>query len=94
MRSQSNNSKIQSCLVNWPSCVVPFENKAPALSSTNGGTLEACFNGCKGDATCNHWTYNVETKKCSFHDLLQIESYVEQPTFATGEKYCFGAKGT
>ncbi|XP_059096721.1 uncharacterized protein LOC131891214 [Tigriopus californicus] len=78
--------------VNWPSCVVPFENKAPVLSSTNGGTLEQCFNGCKGDATCNHWTFNVETKKCSFHDLLQIESYVEQPTFATGEKFCFGTK--
>jgi len=76
--------------VYWPTCIVPLKNAAPKVTTPDpaGKTLEQCWNDCKGEVKCNHWTFDLDTDACSWHEILNFDSYVKQPNFLTGEKYC------
>jgi len=77
--------------VYWPTCIVPFKNEAPTVTTPDpaGKTLDECYNDCKTEDSCKHWTFDLDTGACSWHELLNFDtSYIEMPNFLTGEKYC------
>ena len=80
----------------WPSCLSPVENGAPALPASPAGTvtLDACFAGCKTEATCKFWSYSLASEVCTFHTILFTSpGAAETYEFVSGEKYCGSAIG-
>ena len=53
-------------------------------------TFADCFEGCKTNATCNHWMYDWETLNCTHHAIAKYNSYVQLAAVVTGEKFCAG----
>ena len=72
--------------------MVPYANSATAVSTATNSDLATCYNGCTGDAACKHWAFDLDTKTCTYHDLLSVDSYVQQPNIVSGEKFCAGVR--
>ena len=74
----------------WPDCLVNKRNVAPEGKEDAGAsTLEDCFTNCRGNADCDHWTFDVKDKKCQHFAVYKFEDKVDL-SVVSGSKYCTG----
>ncbi len=61
------------------------------LSSTSGGSLDDCFDGCTTDDACNYWSFDLDSGNCSYYAIQEINFYYDMMNFVSGPKFCAGA---